>query len=177
MCGHIYTAGHKSFVDMILGKSEIQRRVSAEALLDPVDGSGYSGAGYDLRLDRIYLLTSSSRLGVADRQTPDITEESFTVLELAPGDYVLVETLERVSMPTDLMARILPRSTLFRCGMALATAVVDPGFQGTLTLGLKNQSDQAFSIERGARIAQIVFEEVTGSTERYNGSYQGGKVV
>lgn len=162
---------------MILGKAEIQRRVATENLIDPVDESGYSGAGYDLRLDRIYQLTSVARLGVADRQTPCVEEVSFSTFELAPSAYALVETLEKVAMPDDLMARVLPRSTLFRCGMALATAVVDPGFQGTLTMGLKNQSSHPFSIERGARLAQIVFEEVAGRTENYEGRYQGGKIV
>jgi len=80
-------------------------------------------------------------------------------------------------MPKNLMARILPRSTLFRAGCSLISAVVDPGYRGTLTMGLKNLSDTAFYLERGARIGQIVFEEVAGETVSYNGRYQGGRVV
>ncbi len=35
----------------------------------------------------------------------------------------------------------------------------------------------SFSIQRGARVAQIVFEEVKGRAEVYSGKYRGGKVV
>jgi len=76
-----------------------------------------------------------------------------------------------------LMARVLPRSSLFRCGASLRNAVVDPGYNGTLTFGLKNESEFNFVVEKGARICQIVFEAVHGETKPYQGKYQGGKVV
>jgi deoxycytidine triphosphate deaminase len=80
-------------------------------------------------------------------------------------------------MPDDLIAFILPRSTLFRCGVSLRTAVVDPGYRGALTLGIKNEGALEFRLQRGARIAQIVFSEVMGDAAQYSGKYQGGKVV
>ncbi|MFH1722053.1 MAG: dCTP deaminase [Candidatus Altiarchaeota archaeon] len=162
---------------MIVGKDGLRKLVEENHLLENFSMKALGGAGYDLRLDKIYQLKSESYLGVADRKTPEIREISFEEYTLNPNEYVLVETLEKVNMPENLMARILPRSTLFRCGVTLITAVVDPGFQGTLTMGLKNISNQEFKVERGARIAQIVFEEVAGKTEKYNGKYQGGKVV
>jgi deoxycytidine triphosphate deaminase len=57
------------------------------------------------------------------------------------------------------------------------TALVDPGYQGVLIVGLKNLSRFEFVVERGARVAQIVFESVEGKTSAYGGRYQGGKVV
>jgi len=80
-------------------------------------------------------------------------------------------------MPGNLVARILPRSTVFRNGCALITALVDPSFKGTLTMGLKNLSGFEFRFQPGARVAQLVFEEVSGETKPYEGHYQGGKVV
>jgi deoxycytidine triphosphate deaminase len=85
--------------------------------------------------------------------------------------------MEKVNMPKDLLALILPRSSLFRCGVSLHTAVVDPGFIGTLTFGMKNLSEHPFEIEIGSKIGQIVFEEVKGNDKLYNGKYQGGKVT
>ncbi len=42
---------------------------------------------------------------------------------------------------------------------------------------MKNESEHAFELEKGARIAQIVFEEVDGEATPYSGRYQGGKVA
>jgi len=162
---------------MILGRSEILKRVKGENLLEQFSANCLEGAGYDLRLGRAYRLKSGGFIGVKDRRTPDIEEIGLGTLALRPGEYVLVETLETVNMPKDLIARILPRSSVFRCGCSLMNAVVDAGFKGTLTLGLKNESEHEFSIERNAKIAQIVFEEVKGETKLYDGKYQGGKVV
>jgi len=162
---------------MILGRGEIVKRVSDGRLLESFSPECLEGSGYDLRLNRAYKLKSGGFIGVEGRGAPEILEVEFSELILKPGEYVLVETLEKVNMPSDLMARILPRSSVFRCGCSLMNAVVDPGFSGTLTLGLKNESGQEFKIERHAKIAQIVFEEVLGETKMYGGRYQGGKVV
>jgi len=161
---------------MVLGRERILR-LAEGGLIGNFSIDCLGGAGYDLRVDRIYSLESDSRLGVKDRKTPEIQEIMFETYTLPPGEYVLVETLEKVNMPPDLMARVLNRSTLFRCGCSLFNAVVDPGFKGTLTFGLKNLSMRDFTIERHARIAQIVFERVEGETVEYDGKYQGGKVV
>ena len=162
---------------MILGRAELLKRAVDEGLLEPFDVGCLEGAGYDLRLSKAYRLKSGGFIGVKDRRTPEVEEIKFETLTLKPGEYILIETLEKVAMPKDLIARILPRSSVFRCGCSLMNAVVDPGFNGTLTLGLKNESAHEFQIEKNARIAQIVFEEVSGETKMYSGRYQGGKVV
>ncbi len=107
---------------------------------------------------------------------PELDEHTNDFYSLAPGKYYLCTTLEKVNMPLDLVAFILPRSTLFRCGVSLRTAVVDPGYRGILTLGIRNESEHEFALERGSRICQIVFSEVRGEATNYEGKYQGGKV-
>jgi dUTP pyrophosphatase len=161
---------------MVLGRSRILKLVDG-GLLENFSIDCLGGAGYDLRLNKAYRLESESFLGIQDRKTPKVREIDGGRFTLKPGDYVLIETVEKVSMPANLAARVLNRSTLFRCGCSLFNALVDPGYKGTLTFGLKNLSDIDFTVEKGARIAQIVFEEVEGETTEYNGKYQGGKVV
>jgi deoxycytidine triphosphate deaminase len=161
---------------MILGRARILELVG-EGLIENFSADCLGGAGYDLRADRLYALESDSFLGVTSRQTPEVEEIEFGKYTVPPGEYILVETLEKVNMPSDVMARVLNRSTLFRCGCSLFNAVVDPGFKGTLTFGLKNLALRDFTLQRHARIAQIVFERVEGETVAYDGKYQGGKVV
>lgn len=164
----------------VLGYEEIKELIKTRKLLENVDEKNIQPAGVDVRVKCIYRLKNGGFLGVKDRRTPDVEVvakykgEKFT---LKPNEFVLVETMEKVNMPNDLLAIILPRSSLFRCGVSLHTAVVDPGFIGTLTFGMKNLSEHPFEIEIGARIGQIVFEKVKGNTKLYEGKYQGGKVT
>ncbi len=161
---------------MYLGYSEILKRIREERLLENCMEENIQGAGVDLRIDKLYALTSNAYLGVDKRELPEVKEVKGEVFSIKPGEYYLCTTMERVNMPLDLIAFIYQRSTLFRSGISLKTAVVDPGYRGILTIGMKNDSAVEFKIERGARIAQIVFSRIKGSSIAYNGRYQGGRV-
>lgn len=162
---------------MILGRDEILKLVKEKRLIEGFDETCLEGTGYDLRVAKFYNASGDSFLGKDKRVMPNAEEIPSDILRMAPGDYVLMETVEKVNMPENLVARVLNRSSLFRCGATTFNALVDPGYTGTLTFGLKNVSNNNFSIQHGARVAQIVFEEVNGGTKLYNGKYQGGKVV
>lgn len=162
---------------MILGREEILKLVKEKKLIEAFDEGCLEGAGYDLRVARFYNASGDSYLGKDKRVMPGIAEIPSEILRMAPGDYVLMETVEKVNMPENLIARVLNRSSLFRCGASTFNALVDPGYQGTLTFGLRNISNNNFTIQKGARVAQIVFEEIKGGTKLYDGKYQGGKVV
>ncbi len=161
---------------MYLARSEILKRIKKEHLIEGCDPKNVQGAGVDLSIDRLFELQSQAHLGREKRDLPQLNEISSDVFILPTRKYFLCTTRERVNMPRDLIAFILPRSTLFRCGVSLRTAVVDPGYRGVLTIGIKNEGEGEFALERGARIAQIVFAEVKGRAAKYKGKYQGGKV-
>ena len=164
----------------VIGYEEILKLMKEKSLIENVDEKNIQPSGIDLRVKRIYRLKDGGYLGTNDRRTPDVESVSDRIGEkftLGPNEFVLVETMEKVNMPKDVMALILPRSSLFRCGVSLHTAVVDPGFKGTLTFGMKNLSEFPFEIEIGSKIGQIVFETVKGNVKLYDGKYQGGKVT
>ncbi|MFH1425079.1 MAG: dCTP deaminase [archaeon] len=161
---------------MILGSEKILE-LCKEGLLENFEEKHIESCGVDLRIGKIYRLKSGAKLGVDDRQTPEIEEVAENTIILKPNEYVLVETMEKVNMPSDLCAWMRQRSTLQRCGVSLFTALIDPGFNGTLTFGMKNQGEFEFEVERGARVGQIIFEKVEGGVKKYDGKYQGGKVV
>ncbi len=161
----------------MLGREEIHKLVKKKKLLERFDEECLESSGYDLRIGGIYKLKGSGYIGVTYRDLPNAEEISFDEYPLNPGSYILIESVEKVNMPLNLAARILPRSTVFRCGAQLITALVDPGYEGTLTMGLLNVGREIFRVQKNARIAQIVFEKVEGETRGYKGRYQGGKVV
>jgi len=161
---------------MILGHAEIKRRCE-EGLLENYEEGSIGGAGVDLRVAKFYELKTPAKLLKGERVLPEVEEIEGKQVTLQPQHYVLVETMEKVNMPDDLAAWMRQRSTLQRCGVSLETALIDPGYHGTLTFGMKNNSDRDFVIEKGARVGQIIFEEVKGESKRYEGRYQGGNVV
>jgi deoxycytidine triphosphate deaminase len=159
---------------MYLGHDEIKLRIKNQGLLENHLSRSIQGAGVDLRIDKLMELNGGGCLGKEERRLPKVVETDFV---LQPQKYYLLVTMEKVNMPGDLVAFMFNRSSLFRCGASLRTAVIDPGYQGVLTVGIKNESDYKIELERGARVLQLVFAEVRGGTKGYDGRYQGGRVV
>jgi deoxycytidine triphosphate deaminase len=159
---------------MYLGHEDIKLRIKSQGLLENYLPEAVQGAGVDLRIDKLLELRNGGCLGKEVRRLPNVEETDFV---LQPQNYYLLVTMEKVNMPGDLVAFMFNRSSLFRCGASLRTAVIDPGYQGVLTVGIKNEGEHEIELERGARVLQLVFAEVRGGTKKYDGRYQGGRVV
>lgn len=81
--------------------------------------------------------------------------DSFVV---HPSQLVLACTLEYISLPTDLAASVIGRSTFGRAGLISATAThVHSGYKGCLTLELLNLGQVPITLRPAMRIAQLVF--------------------
>jgi len=81
--------------------------------------------------------------------------ESFL---LHPGALALVPTLEWVILPADLQGVVTARSSWAREGLNIATAtIVNPGYQGIVTLELANFGEIPIRLYPGLRLAQIAF--------------------
>jgi len=80
---------------------------------------------------------------------------------LHPGSLVLVPTLEWVKIPSNLQGVVTARSSWAREGLNIATAtIINPGYQGIVTLELANFGDIPIKLYPGLRIAQIAFYEL-----------------
>ncbi len=141
------------------------------------------GAGFDLRLGEVYKIYGKAFLGVEERETPKIEllakydEKKPSFFIFKPGEYYLVSTIEKVNLPLDIAATFIPRTTTFRSGLFLRTGIAQPGYQGKLTFGLKNEGPVEVKVEMGARFVFATFHWVDGGGERYRGQWQGGRVT
>ncbi len=121
-------------------------------------------------------------MGIEKRHTPETEltmkyeEGKEDWLVLRPGDQVLVKTIEKVNLPTELSANVTMRTTIFRSGLDLRSSPVQPGYKGELTFAIKNDGPATMKIQMGARIAHIQFEIVDGGGSAYRGQQQGGRV-
>jgi dCTP deaminase len=84
---------------------------------------------------------------------------TWTDICIAPDEFMLGHTVETVTIPNDVCAQVNGKSSLGRIGLQVhATAgFIDPGFEGQITLELKNMSKQSIWLQPGMRIAQLVF--------------------
>jgi deoxycytidine triphosphate deaminase len=168
---------------MIISPKQLLKLVKSKKLVEGLSErelTNPEGAGFDLRLGEVYKISGKAFLGETHRQTPDIESIAkfgkHKSIKIKPGDYFLVKTIEKINLPLELSAVILPRTTTFRSGLFLRTGPVQPGYEGELTFGLKNEGPITVEIEMGARFAHVLFHEIKGTGSRYRGQWQGGRV-
>lgn len=149
---------------MILSDEDIYqaRFVGAEShrlLIEPWDDDSLQPASYDLHLDREYLKFKEPYTIDIKKPVDELmyrTEMTDRLL-LMSGMFVLVQTVERVRLPTDLVGRVEGRSSLGRLGIMvhITAGYIDPGFDGQITLEIANLSNNTVILYPGMRIAQL----------------------
>src|SRR5205085_12453676 len=113
---------------------------------DPLDPAMVRPSRVELRVVRRFRVFDNSRPPLAAVRQPmeDLTEAVEVPEErpfiLRPGEFVLGQTLERVTLPDGLVARLEGKSSLGRLGLLIHSTAgfVDSGFSGNLTLELSN---------------------------------------
>lgn len=163
----------------VLAASGIRALLASEPpLLSPVDdlAAQLQPNGFDLTLEGVWRLEGAGVLGVsnAERVLPGrmpVAPDAAGQLDLGPGTY-LVRFRESVALPLDLMAFGRPRSSLLRSGAALHTAVWDAGYHGRSESLLVVYAEAGIRLAVGARLLQLVFVRLEGSTYGYSGVYQ-----
>jgi len=80
---------------------------------------------------------------------------------------------EGCKLPSNRVAFIKQRSSLYRNGTIINSPVFDPGFE-TDFMGTLMYVHETIFIEENARVAQIYFHECEAA-ELYNGQWQGDK--
>lgn len=88
-------------------------------------------------------------------------------LTIRRGEFLLGHTLETIVLPPYLTGRVEGRSSLGRLGvtMHVTAGYIDPGFDGQITLEIKNLSDRDVRIPIGHRVCQIVIETMSSPAE------------
>jgi dCTP deaminase len=173
---------------VLLSDRDIKAELDTERVrIDPYDPGMIQPSSIDVRLDKYFRLFDNHKYPVIDpaKDQPELTrlvevdpEDGFV---LHPGEFVLGSTLETVSLPADLAARVEGKSSLGRLGLLThATAgFVDPGFSGHVTLELSNVATLPIILWPGMKIGQLCFFRLSSPAEnpygsaKYGSHYQG----
>jgi dCTP deaminase len=173
---------------VVLSDRTIRAEIDAGRIeIDPFDPDMVQPSSVDVRVDRTFRVFHNNRYPFIDVRQPmeDLTElvvvEDDRPFILHPGEFVLGQTLERVALPDDLVARLEGKSSLGRLGLLIHSTAgfVDSGFAGNLTLELSNVANLPITIFHGMPIGQLSFMRMDGPVEHPYGSrdtsnkYQG----
>lgn len=82
---------------------------------------------------------------------------------LEPGKWKLIPTGIAIAMPTGLEAQVRPRSGLaLKHGITILNApgTIDADYRGEIKVILLNLGEKEFQVDRGDRIAQLVFQQI-----------------
>lgn len=164
----------------VLSREDLRAALAATPpLVEGVDeATQLQPNGIDLRVERVQRLVSAARLGATEAAREpagrdDVSSDGDGWWALERGAYVITYR-EKVNLPPDLTALIRPRSSLLRSGVAIHGAVWDAGYSGRGEGLLSVLSESGYRLQRGARVAQLVFFRLSSATlEGYAGRYQG----
>ncbi|MBF0449339.1 MAG: deoxyuridine 5'-triphosphate nucleotidohydrolase [Candidatus Magnetomorum sp.] len=131
--------------------------------------------GVDMSLDQIFSFKGNGQIDFSNQnrilpQKDYLPFDDTGCLNLKPGAYA-VTFKEIVNIPDHLMALGRPRSSLIRMGATLVTAVWDAGYSGRSEALLTVHLSEGICIFENARLLQLVFFQLTGKTQGYNGIY------
>ena len=173
---------------MILSDRSIKDQMSAgRIVIDPLGPNAVQPASVDIRLDsEILVFRNNWRTHIDVMKPADDVVEKVMIEEgrpflLHPGQFALGSTLESVSIPDDIVARIEGKSSLARYGLLIHSTAgfVDPGWTGKLTLEFSNVGILGITLHKGMKIGHISFTQLTTPAENPYGSrelrskYQG----
>lgn len=141
---------------MVIVDHEIKDRVMHAEMIDSFDDSCLTNIGYDLRAKRFYVSADG--------------EESVT---LQPNESAFVESVEIISMPTDMLGRIALKNSRIRQELSLDAPVYQPGHKTRIYFRLTNVSADSIVLYAGDRYGTILFEKLSSVPDKpYDGAFK-----
>lgn len=141
---------------MTLVDHQISMLVEQKNLIDSYDSRCLTNFGYDLRAKMFY-----------------INSEGKKSVTLMPNDSVFVESVEIVTMPTNLLGRVALKNSRIRQGLSMEAPVYQPGHKTRIYFRLTNVSADAITLYEDDKYATICFERLDAEPQNpYDGVFQ-----
>jgi len=154
---------------------------------------GVGHFGYDMRLAGGYMYLFETPTFRGNDESPPINPKQFARMNvkeihphkdhqtgeeyyiLPPRGYALGCSVERFSLPINVSAIVVGKSTYARCGLMVNCTPMEAGWQGYLTIELANLTDMPIKVFAYEGIAQAQFfrgNPCNLSYEEIKGKYQ-----
>ena len=161
---------------MILSDRDIKKLIKEKKLVfkPELTADQIGPASIDLKLSPVFKSFNISKHYLLDVKK-GLPNKDFVITQklkkdesfiLHPNSFVLAATQEYVVVPDNIILRVEGKSTLARMGILVHTAgFVDPGFEGTITLEISNQSNLPVALYPEMYICQIAVEYLSSPAE------------
>jgi len=159
----------------VLCDSQIRELIGIEPFEENVKRAGrisygVSSYGYDVRvgtLFKIFTNAPGSSGGQCVVDPKHFGEDMFITIDtrrtgndhviIPPNSFALAETIETFSIPRDVLAICLGKSTYARCGIIVNVTPLEPEWRGKVTMEISNTTPLPAKIYANEGIAQMVF--------------------
>jgi dCTP deaminase len=162
---------------MILSDRDIRSNIDTGMLkITPFSEFQVQPCSYDITLGKGFIAGAEALKGLGHDTATAIDLSGYTLdsafFKLAPGCAVLATTNEYVEIPDDLLCQVHGCSSIGRQFVLVhcTAGFVDPGFKGNITLEIVNLGEKPFMLEKGKKIGQLSFQQLTSRCERPYGS-------
>ena len=129
---------------------------------------GVSSYGYDVRVGTQFkIFTNATSGGVAVVDPKNFTNDLFISIDteqtgrdhviIPPNSFALAETVEVFSVPRDVLAVCVGKSTYARCGIIVNVTPLEPEWRGKVTIEISNTTPLPARIYANEGIAQMLF--------------------
>lgn len=171
---------------MLLSDHDIAREIQGGRLvIAPYNPGNLQPASLDVTLDSRFLRYRSQQAppeaGIDPaRPDPGLMEHTDIGHEgafiLRPNEFALASTIECITLPDHVAARLEGKSSLGRIGLMIHSTAgfVDPGWHGQLTLELSNCAPFPIRLSYGMKIGQLSFVRLSSPCRNPYGSAQLG---
>ena len=127
---------------------------------------GLAEAGYDIRIKQnisFYVSDPKEIIVSLDKKIENVISNS---------NFTIASAIEEFQMPNNLVGTVADKSTWARKGLSVFNTVIEPGWNGFLTLELVYHGSENLHIESGQGIAQVLFGSLIESGDYGDGKYQ-----
>jgi len=136
---------------------------------------GLSSYGYDLRVADEFRIFTNVHTTIVDPKNFD--EKSFVEVRsdcaiIPPNSFALARSIERFSMPRNVVGVSVGKSTYARCGIIVNVTPFEPEWRGIATLEISNTTPLPAKIYANEGLCQVLFFD---SDELCEISYAGRK--
>lgn len=162
----------------ILVDFEIRQAIAEGRLvLEPFEDRLVQPNSYDVRLDKKFAWHTQGAdiIDPYDSQSvlKGMTEVVQDSIVIEPGQFILGATLERITLPRDIVGQLTGKSSLARLGVMVhvTAGFIDAGFShppAQITLEIVNVGNRPVRLHAGMSIGQMVFTQTAECKVAYN---------
>ena len=154
----------------ILSDTQIRELIGIEPFEENVKrpgrvSYGVSSYGYDVRVGSVFKIFTNVNSQIIDPKffsdrsfvTVDVSKSGEDHVLIPPNSFALCETVEFVSVPREVLAICVGKSTYARCGIIVNVTPIEPEWKGKITLEISNTTPLPAKIYANEGIAQLIF--------------------